>query len=346
MATDEDERPGRAVAVAARPAPVAPGAIPPPAAAPVLTEAERALYLAALDNGGSLPAERITPADAEALAGLLALGLFVPCLMESGHLAVSPRVAAAQLGAELRSEATRLLVRAERLPDALAELTRAYDALPRMPERPGGAAYVTGRDAVRHRIAQILSDCRQELLTVQPGLRPTTSLQLALRQDLPLLRRGRSVRTLYQPLVLTQPGVIAYATEVTRHGSRIRILDEPFQRMLVVDREIAVITAAGDHDAAAFVTDPAAVAFLVGVFERDWARADTVDWSAAARDEDTEESDRVARLLARGLTQRAVATRLGLSERTVAGRISRLRVRYGARTLFELGWRMRGGRDA
>ncbi|MEU7090860.1 LuxR C-terminal-related transcriptional regulator [Streptomyces viridifaciens] len=49
-------------------------------------------------------------------------------------------------------------------------------------------------------------------------------------------------------------------------------------------------------------------------------------------------------MLARGLTQRAVATRLGLSERTVAGHISRLRDRYGAQTLFHLGWHLNGER--
>ncbi|MFF7994123.1 helix-turn-helix domain-containing protein [Kitasatospora xanthocidica] len=53
-----------------------------------------------------------------------------------------------------------------------------------------------------------------------------------------------------------------------------------------------------------------------------------------------------ARLLARGLTQRAIATRMGLSERTVAGHIARLRGQYDAETLFQLGWQMRGARDA
>ncbi|MEU6972588.1 hypothetical protein AB0A71_33695 [Kitasatospora aureofaciens] len=53
---------------------------------------------------------------------------------------------------------------------------------------------------------------------------------------------------------------------------------------------------------------------------------------------------RISRLLARVLTQRAVATRLGLSERTVAGHIYRLRDRYGAQTLFHLGWHLRGER--
>ncbi|MDH6703578.1 DNA-binding NarL/FixJ family response regulator [Kitasatospora sp. MAA19] len=42
----------------------------------------------------------------------------------------------------------------------------------------------------------------------------------------------------------------------------------------------------------------------------------------------------------------AVATRLGLSERTVAAHIARLRHHYGAHTLFQLGRQMRGDRDA
>ncbi|MFD0564291.1 LuxR C-terminal-related transcriptional regulator [Kitasatospora saccharophila] len=54
-------------------------------------------------------------------------------------------------------------------------------------------------------------------------------------------------------------------------------------------------------------------------------------------------ADQIGRLLAQGLTQKAIATRLGLSERTVAGHISRLRDRYGAETLFQLGWLMRKG---
>ncbi|MFH8380108.1 LuxR C-terminal-related transcriptional regulator [Kitasatospora sp. NPDC018058] len=51
-------------------------------------------------------------------------------------------------------------------------------------------------------------------------------------------------------------------------------------------------------------------------------------------------------MLTQGLAQRAIATRLGLSERTVAGHIARLRERYDAETLFQLGWQMRGTRDA
>ncbi|WP_344335760.1 LuxR C-terminal-related transcriptional regulator [Kitasatospora putterlickiae] len=306
-----------------------------------LTPAEHALYLAALSNGGHLAAPPAagpgadSGADSAALAGLLARGLFAPGA--AGYAAVDPRAAGDRLAAGLRGEATRLLVRAENLPDALAPLTAAYDAAHQGPE----SHHVEGRDAIRHRISQLLAECQEELLTAQPGPHWAVTLEPALSQDLPLLMTGRRMRTIYQPAARRRPAVVEYAGAVTRHGSRIRLLDEPFDRTIIVDRSTAVVSARSDHGAAAFITDRATVAALVAVFERDWSRAAAVDWSATPHRAAT----RITGLLARGLTQGAIATRLGLSERTVAAHIARLRDRHGAQTLFQLGWRMRGEGD-
>ncbi|MFE3108680.1 LuxR C-terminal-related transcriptional regulator [Kitasatospora indigofera] len=308
-------------------------------------EPARQLYLAILAEGGRIPVSAVAPAAEPALRQLLDTGLLMPNAVDASYNAVSPRAVTDRLGAELRSEATRLLVRAEGLPTALDTLTKAYDAVPRLPDQPGDTTLVQGREAIRHRIAELLSDCQEGLLTAQPGTREATTMALALRQDVPLLLSGRSLRTLYQPTAVLDGSAADYALEVTRLGARLRVLDEPFQRMIIVDRSIAVVPAADDHSRAAFISDPAAVAFLVAVFERDWARADSVEWEpAAAKGAARLAADRVGRLLATGLTQRAVATRLGLSERTVAAHIARLRERHGAQTLFQLGWLMRGGR--
>jgi sugar-specific transcriptional regulator TrmB len=309
-------------------------------------EAARQLYLAIIAEGGRIPCADIGDTDRDALRQLLDIGLLMANRMDRCYTAVSPRSVSDRLGSELRSEATRLLVRAENLPGALDGLTRAYDAMPRPSGRSGGAVYVEGHVHIRQRISQLVSDCRSEVLTAQPGHRPADTLQVALAQDVQLLQRGCSLRTIYQPVALAEAPALAYAEEVTRHGSQIRILDEPFQRLIVFDRSVAVIAANDDNSTAAFISDPAALTFLIGAFERDWARADSTE-AAAALGQGPARSipDRVGRLLARGLTQRAVATRLGLSERTVAAHISRLRDRYGAQTLFQLGWLMRGSRD-
>ncbi|MGK4582008.1 LuxR C-terminal-related transcriptional regulator [Kitasatospora sp. HPMI-4] len=306
-------------------------------------ETARRFYLAVLGEGGRIPAKGIRADDSAARDELVRLGLLIENPVDDAYFAVSPRAVADRIGARLRSSATRLLREAEELPTALEGLARAYDSLPRTPVGPPAPMVIEGGERIRHRIAELVSDCKHELLTAQPGPRSPEIMALALRQDLDLARRGASLRVLYQPVVLAEPATVDYAVAISEHGGEIRVLDEPFQRMIVVDRSVAVVPAADDHSRAAFLTDPATLSFLLSGYERDWARAGTVHWSAQrTRPAADPTLDGVGRLLATGLTQRAVATRLGLSERTVAGHIARLRARHGAQTLFQLGWLMRG----
>ncbi|MEU1290271.1 LuxR C-terminal-related transcriptional regulator [Kitasatospora sp. NPDC005856] len=328
--------------------------------------AERALYLAAVRGGGRLLPEDLAPADRPALAALVARGLLAPT--STGWTAAGPRALGDRIGLELRTRALRLLQYAERLPGTLGPLARAYEearhpvggppavapyggdpgvvdpraADPRAADPKAadpGAGTVDDAAEVRRRVGELVSECRQEVLAAQPGPRPLEGLRMALAQDLSLLRRGCSLRTVYQPVTLADPGVRSQVALRTGQGAQVRVLAEPYGRVLVFDRAVAVIPAAEDLSRAVFLTDPTTVAYLAGQFERDWARA-----TPAARHLDplSPATVRIGRLLARGLTQRAVATRLGISERTVAAHISRLRDRYGAHTLFHLGWQLRG----
>ncbi|WP_188307431.1 helix-turn-helix transcriptional regulator [Streptomyces sp. CBMA123] len=334
--------------------------------------AERDLYLAAVRGGGRLRPEDLAPADRPTVAALVARGLLTPTA--TGYTAANPRALGDRLGAELRLRATRLLVHAERLPGTLRPLSHAYEALHRsagpgggvldarsVPARsvpagsveagsvpvasvPAGAVDATRLDgfaAIRRRVAELLAGCEEEFLSAQPGPRPAELLQVTLGQDLSLLRRGCTMRTLYQPATLDDPAVLHQIGLRSRQGAQTRVLAEPYERMLVFDRSVAVIPAAEDRDCVAVLTDPATVAHLVAHFDRDWARATPADRHLGVPHPTTV---RIGRLLARGLTQRAVATRLGLSERTVAAHLARLRDRYGAQTLFHLGWQMRGER--
>ncbi|MGW7581624.1 LuxR C-terminal-related transcriptional regulator [Kitasatospora sp. NPDC054768] len=324
--------------------------------------AERALYLAAVRGGGRLRPEDLAPADRPTLAALVARGLLTPTA--TGWTAASPRALGDRIGLELRTRAVRLLRHAERLPGTLGPLSRAYDEArspvggpPAVGSRAVGSVgspatgspavalggtvggTVLGAAEVRGRVSELVSECREEVLAAQPGPRPLEGLRMALAQDLSLLRRGCSLRTLYQPVTLADAGVRSQVVLRTGQGAQVRVLAEPYERLLVFDRAVAVIPAAEDLSRAAFLTDPTTVAYLAARFERDWARA-----TPAGRhlDPPSVTTVRIGRLLARGLTQRAVATRLGVSERTVAAHISRLRDRYGAHTLFHLGWRLRG----
>ncbi|WP_157537903.1 LuxR C-terminal-related transcriptional regulator [Kitasatospora azatica] len=317
-----------------------------PAGAPELDPAARALYLAVLRGGGRLADHEIPEAERPALHHLVEAGLLIPQAHAAAYVAVSPRALTVRLGAEMRAQAVRLLVESESVNDRYGDLIRAYDRVAAPPAGRPVADWVHGLENIQKRISQLVSELRNELITVQPGHRPPELLESALAQDLPFLRRGGTLRTIYQPCALSAPATVCYAAEVTKHGGCVRILDEPFQRTFILDRSIAVIPAVEDSSTAVFVEDPAVVAHLLRVFERDWERAESVRWAQIRiAERSAPVAGRVGALLAQGLTQQGVARRLGISERTVAGHIARLRNRYGARTLFQLGWLMRGSSD-
>ncbi|MGW4645359.1 LuxR C-terminal-related transcriptional regulator [Kitasatospora sp. NPDC004289] len=249
--------------------------------------------------------------------------------------------------AALRADAIGMLLRAERLPELFGALAGAYDAVPRVAVTPERGTVLDGQVAIQQRISELVGDCREEVMAAQPGPRNPETLAVSRHQDGALLARGVRLRTIYQPVVLDSPGTVGHAALMTAAGARTRVLDEPYQRMVVIDRKVAVVPTGTGPGQAAFIAEQATVAFLVAVFERDWERASAPDWGGLGESPRSgPAARRVGRLLATGLTQKAVASRLGLSERTVAGHIARLREQYGAQTLFQLGWRMRGDRDA
>ena len=314
-----------------------------PAGNALPTEQERRLYAAIVDQGGRVMFRDAVQENGPAVLRLVELGFLVHHTEDASLTAVNPRTVGDRISTRLRSAGTRMLVQADEMPALLGDLTEAYDAAPRRVDRSGEVQHVQDVRQIRHRILQLEADLKEEAVTQQPGgPRPPEMLAEASDRTADLLRRGVSMRTIYEPAVRLAEPTVANAAVMTELGARYRILAEPFTRLLVFDRRVAVISAAVDNSVAAFVEDPAVVAFLVGAFERDWDRAERVRWRTVHQDgEGLPVHEQVGRLLAQGLTQRTVAGRLGLSERTVAGHIARLRELYDAETLFQLGWQMR-----
>ncbi|MFJ8040037.1 LuxR C-terminal-related transcriptional regulator [Kitasatospora sp. NPDC096147] len=307
-------------------------------------EAERALYLEVLASGGRVPRGTFGAADQAAVARLVAGGLLAGSPDGLSWLAVDPRSVSARISAGLRSAGTRKLLEAEQLGEQLADFTAAFDAAPRRSVRSGVVRHVHDARQVVDQ-ARELEAAAREILTAQSGA-PLAPEQLAdsTARARAFVARGGTARVLYEPAARTDPATVAYARSLTELGIAVRVLGEPFKRITVFDRTVAVVPAAADQSSAAFVEDPAVVAFLVGGFERDWQRAEQVAWAGdPAAEPERPVEEQIGRLLAAGLTQRTIALRLGLSERTVAGHLSRLRELHGAETLFQLGWRMREG---
>ncbi|MFJ5230342.1 LuxR family transcriptional regulator [Kitasatospora sp. NPDC088391] len=313
----------------------------------LLPEEDRALYREVLAQGGRVTLGEAMARNPEATRRLVDLGLLVHHDWDRSLTAVNPRAVAARLGADLCDAAVRRLVESRQVPARMADLAQAYDTARLRPDPGRGVERVTDRQQIRHRILQIESEMRHETLAAQPGgARPTDQMRQSRDRTVEFLARGIALRTLYQPGALTHRPTAEYAAVVSAAGERVRVLDEPFRRMLIFDRRIAVVSASADDEHAVFVEDPAVLAALLDVFERDWARAERPDWHAlAGTPRETGVPAELGPLLAAGLTHRAIASRLGLSERTVAGHIARLREFYDAETLFQLGWQLRGARE-
>ncbi|MFI6154203.1 LuxR C-terminal-related transcriptional regulator [Kitasatospora sp. NPDC051170] len=315
----------------------------------LLDDAARELYRTVLRDGGRLRLTDIHPVDEPAVEQLVELGLLVPRALDAAYTAVNPRAVSERISGELLEEGARLVAQAAFVPTLLDDLVKAYDAAPRSPvNASSGVEYVAGKFEIRHRIEQIVNDHPSESLLMQPGgPRPPDQLAHASEANRRFLDRGGSLRTIYEASARLDPATVAFVADCTELGASFRVLPLTFTRLMIFGRAIAVVPAAWDHSVAAFVEEAAVVDFLVRDFELHWQRAEGVNWAAlAAGPTDSLIQDQVGDLLAQGLAQKGIATRLGVSERTVAGHIARLRELYDAETLFQLGWQMKGARGA
>ncbi len=205
----------------------------------------------------------------------------------------------------------------------------------------GPFTYLHG-EAIGPFLAGLVSEVEEELLTAQPQTgRDAQSLAAAALRDTAALERGIAMRTLYQHSARRSSVTHKYVAAVTARGAEVRTLDEFFNRMIVIDRRIAVIP--GENLAVAIaVREPAVVAYLVDVFERAWERGRpfTNKDSSMMREIAAEQRSMTIRMLIEGHADPVSSKRLGVSPRTYAGYIADLKAEYEADTRFQLGYLM------
>ena len=127
-------------------------------------------------------------------------------------------------------------------------------------------------EAIGAFITSVLADAESELLTAQPQTgRSVPVLAAAAERDMGAIKRGVKMRTLYQHSARRSSSTHSYVVAITAAGAEVRTLDEFFNRLIVVDRRVAVIPGRGGVGALA-VREPIVVEYLVDVFERHWER--------------------------------------------------------------------------
>ncbi len=150
------------------------------------------------------------------------------------------------------------------------------------------------------------------------------------------------MRTLYQHSARRSSVTHKYVAAVTARGAEVRTLDEFFNRIIVVDRRLAVIPGQSGLTVALAIREPSLIAYLVDIFERTWERARpfTNRETNMMKDIAAEQRAMTIRMLIEGHADPTSAKRLGVSTRTYAGYIADLKEEYEAETRFQLGYTM------
>ncbi len=290
----------------------------------------------------SLPARaqrfRSGGADHDALALLLDLGL----VGREGDTvtALDPALVQSRVVAPLGAQAADLLAESSEWATAFAELGQIY----RRTHSVGGPlTEIAGPANINRFLQSVVADADQELLTAQPaGARSAAILKVALARDTRALENGVRMRTLYQHSARRSTATNDYVAAVTKLGAQVRTLDEFFNRLIVVDRRLAIVPGAAGTDTAVAIHDPGLVAYLADIFERYWERATefTDRGGSTQRAIAADVFNMTARMLLEGHSDNASAKRMGVSTRTYASYVAALKDEFGVETRFQLGHAM------
>ncbi|MGY2700962.1 MULTISPECIES: helix-turn-helix domain-containing protein [unclassified Nocardioides] len=276
---------------------------------------------------------------AEALDLLRHMGLAKLSVDGEQWDALDPSAVQSRVVSPLGQEGARLLSESSHWAHAFGPLTQAWRKAPQ--EISGGPFTYLPLEEIDPFIANLMAECEEEMLTAQPqALRDTKTMPHVVLRDTALLERGARIRTLYQHSARRNGVTREYVAQVTERGGEVRTVDEFFNRMIVVDRRVAIIPSKETVRVALVVRELSVVAYLVDVFERAWERGRpfTSREASVMKDIAAEQRSMTLRMLIEGHSDPVSAKRLGVSPRTYAGYISDLKEEFEAETRFQLGY--------
>lgn len=313
-------------------------------AAGVGPEQER-VYRILVETGEStaaVTAERLglpTPEVERILGDLLAQGL-VTAAGEPPHYAARPPDVAF---APLLRRGTEALDLAR---EAVAQLDDAHRAASRRHDADQLVEIVTGSEAIRHQLRMLqLSTTTEILWFCRAGhvAMPSSDND----EEIAMLERGVSYRVIYERALLEEDGMVDDVARGVRAGELARAHPELPVRMAVADRKVALCPLVSDRGrgepTAALVRESNLLTALLALFDSYWQAASPLHVADVPTAGPVAPEEReLLSLLVAGVSDKAIATRLGVSNRTVQRRISDLMERTGAQTRMQLAWQVAG----
>lgn len=197
---------------------------------------------------------------------------------------------------------------------------------------------VRGRQAVAQRFRQIQQMARQELaiLDKPPYVVDPDGAQHLLQRE--VQSRGVRYRTIYDRDALASAGRVEKMRQLAASGEDARVLAGVPMKLVIADRRIGLVPheLPNEDETVVLLRSSALLDGLITLFDTLWERA-TPLWPDAPSDAWSTNDQQLLALLAAGLTDQAIARKLGVALRTVERRVRRVMDGLGARTRFQAG---------
>ena len=296
-----------------------------------LCDAAVPLYSEALREGG-VRHDRLTAAPC-----LLDMALLRPDPDDPQWLrAVPPSAALAHLLLPITREIHERVRLTTLLADSLAPLAAVPSADPNL-----SITVLEGVPRIKSALREASAAATSEILTAQPGgNRTKEAMEQGLRNSLAAIERGARLRHVYQHPARYSPHLKEYLTRVPADRLEVRTVEQTVERLIIIDREVALIPADPDRTTALEIRHPGLVTYLVQVYDVLWAQGTPLTeqlTAPAPRAPVTQVQRGIARLLVEGTSDEVVARRMGISVRTCRSHIAKLMQALNASTRTHLG---------
>jgi DNA-binding NarL/FixJ family response regulator len=257
--------------------------------------------------------------------------------------AVDPSVA-------LRPRVARLTRTADAFGALAAELADAFHASRRRHDPVRLLEVIAGTTAIRSTLEELQRQARTEMLWLCKAS-PVAMPSATNTEEFRALDRGVGFRVIYERTLLTEPGMMADIAAGIERGEQARVLPSLPVRLAIADGTTAVLPltitlAPGEEPTAAIIHDSALSYALVNLFEQLWERATPLERLSETDLDDgdggplpLDPDDRyLLSLLVSGIPDKAIASQMGVSTRTVQRRVSTLMEAMSVETRVELAY--------
>ncbi|WP_083975062.1 helix-turn-helix domain-containing protein [Kitasatospora mediocidica] len=209
-------------------------------------------------------------------------------------------------------------------------------------QRNLGVEQLSGVDEIRLRLEELSHSCTSEIMGFATGGGQSAAARAASQAaDKEVFDRGVQMRSVYLESSANDSGTTAHLDWLTSMGGRVRVAPSLPMRMVIFDREVAVVpTNPDDTGVGALVLHGSGlVSALCALFEHVWEAAAPYGsrMPHPGNSSLSPQARAVLSLLAQGHTDEVVARKLGVSVRTSRRITAELMAELGGRSRFQAG---------